>query len=52
MYSQKLFVLVIYKQKYNFLSPNFYIHVSVSDIRRMDLPILLQPNRQTDPGNI
>ncbi len=34
------------------LNPNF-IHVSVSDlyIPRIGLPIWLQPNRQTDPGN-
>jgi hypothetical protein len=31
-----------------------YIHVSVSDlyIPRIGLPILLQPNRQTDPGYV
>ncbi len=36
------------------LSPNFYIHVSVRDlyISTIDLPILLQENRWTDPGNI
>jgi hypothetical protein len=35
------------------LSPNFHIHVSASDlyIPRIGLPILLQTNRQTDPGN-
>jgi hypothetical protein len=35
-------------------SPNFHIHVSVSDlyITTMDLPILLQENIWTDPGNI
>jgi hypothetical protein len=40
--------------KLHWLVPNSYIHVSVSDlyIPRIDLPILLQPNRQTDPGNI
>ena len=34
------------------LSPNFHIHVSVSDlyIPRIGLPIWLQQNRQTDPG--
>ncbi len=39
---------------YNVLSPNFHIHVSVSDlyIPRIGLPIWLQPNRQTDHGNI
>ena len=36
------------------LSPNFHIHVSVSDlyIPRISLHILLQPNRKTDPVNI
>jgi hypothetical protein len=35
------------------LSPNFHIHVSVSDlyIPTIDLPILLQENLLTDPGN-
>ncbi len=34
-------------------SPNFHIHVSVSDlyISMMDLPIVLKENRWTDPGN-
>ncbi len=56
MYSQKwncgdsLFL----KQNYNALSPNLHIHVSVSDlyIPTISLLILLQPNRQTDPGKI
>ncbi len=36
------------------LSPNFHIHMSVSDlyIPRISTHILLQENRQTDPGNI
>jgi hypothetical protein len=36
------------------LSPNFHIHVSVSDlyIPRIGPHISLQQNRQTDPGNI
>jgi hypothetical protein len=36
------------------LSPNFHIHVSVSDlyIPRIGLHIFLQQNRQTDHGNI
>jgi hypothetical protein len=35
-------------------SPNFHIHVYVSDlyIPTIDLPILLQENMWTDPGNI
>jgi hypothetical protein len=38
---------------YNVLSPNIHIHVPVSDlyIAKIDLPILLQSNRQIDPGN-
>jgi hypothetical protein len=36
------------------LSPNFHIHVSVSDlyIPMIGLPIFLQENMWTDPGNI
>jgi hypothetical protein len=36
------------------LVPNSYINVSVSDlyIHRIDLPVWLQQNRQTDPRNI
>jgi hypothetical protein len=36
------------------LSPDFHIHVSVIDlyIPRIGLPILLQENMWTDPGNI
>ncbi len=36
------------------LSSNFHIHVSVSDFYnpRIGLPILLQKNMWTDPGNI
>jgi hypothetical protein len=51
MYSQKC--TPRYFQNYNVLSPNFRIHVSVSDlyIPRIGLPILQQPNRQTDPEN-
>jgi hypothetical protein len=35
-------------------SPNFHIHVSESDfyIPTIDLPILLQENMGTDPGNM
>jgi hypothetical protein len=49
----KLRGLVISKTEFqNVLSPNFDIHESVSDlyIPRICLTILLQPNRQTDPG--
>ncbi len=36
------------------LSPNFHMHVSMSDlyISRIGPHISLQQNRQTDPGNI
>jgi hypothetical protein len=36
------------------LVPNSYIHVSVNDLHfpRIGLPIWLQQNRQTDPGNL
>ncbi len=36
------------------LSPNFHVHVSVSDlyIPKIGLPIWLQQIRQTVPGNI
>ncbi len=42
------------KQNCNVLSPRFHINVSVRDlyVPSIDLPVLLQPNRQTDPGNI
>ncbi len=42
------------KQNYNVLSPSSYIHMSVRDlyIPRIGLPILLQGNMWTDPGNI
>jgi hypothetical protein len=35
-------------------SPNFHIHMSVRDliIPKIGLPILLQENMWTDPGNI
>ncbi len=34
------------------LSPSSYIHVSLSDLYTIGLPILLQENRWTDRGNI
>ncbi len=42
------------KEELRGLSPNFHIHVSVSDlyIPPVGLPILLQENMCTDPGNI
>jgi hypothetical protein len=56
MNSQKCCVASLFpKQNYNILSPNFHIHESVNDLKkyipRISLPILLQPNRQTNPGN-
>jgi hypothetical protein len=46
--------LLFPKQNYNVLSPSPYTHISVRDlyISRIGLPILLQENMWTDPGNI
>ncbi len=56
MYSQKwnCVASLCRKQNYKVLSPNFHIHVSVSDlyIPRIDQHIWLRPNRQTNSGNI
>jgi hypothetical protein len=45
---------VVPEKEFRGLSPNFRIYVSVSDlyIPRIGLPILLQENMRTDPGNI
>jgi hypothetical protein len=55
MYSQKwnCAASLFTKQNYNVLSPNFHIHVSVSDlcIPRTGLPNLMQSNKQTDNIN-
>ncbi len=42
------------KQNYNDLYPSSYTHISMKDlyISRIGLPILLQENMWTDPGNI
>jgi hypothetical protein len=47
-------VYVYTEMKLSGFIPNYYIRVSVSDlyIPRIGLPILLQQNRQTVPGNI
>ncbi len=47
-------IYVFPEKKLRGFVPNAYIHVSVSDlfITGIDLPIWLQQNRQTDPGNI
>jgi hypothetical protein len=56
MYSQKwnCSASLFPKQNYNVLSSNSYTHTSVRDlyIYRINLPILLQGNMWTDPGNI
>ncbi len=46
--------LIFLKQNYNVLSPNPYTHIIVRDlfISRISLPILLQVNMWTNPGNI
>ncbi len=56
MYSQKwnCSALLFPKQNYNVLFPNFHIHVYAGNLYfpRIGLPILQQPNRQTNPRNI
>ncbi len=46
--------LLFAKQNYNVLSLSSFTHISVRDlyISRIGLPILLQGNMWTDPGNI
>jgi hypothetical protein len=46
--------LLFPKQNFNVLSPSSYTHISVRDlyISRIGLPILLQGNMWTNPGNI
>ncbi len=46
--------LLFPKQNYTVLYPGSYTHISVRDlyISRIGLPILLQANMWTDPGNI
>jgi hypothetical protein len=43
-------IYVFPEMKLRGLVPNSYVHVSVRP--RIGLPIWLQQNRQTDPGNI
>jgi hypothetical protein len=45
--------LLFLKQNYNGLPPSSFTHISVIDlyISRISLPILLQGNMWTDPGN-
>ena len=47
-------IYVVPEMKLRGLVPNYYIHVSVRDLNipRIGLPIWLQQNRQTYPGNI
>ncbi len=47
-------IYVFQETKLRGLVPNSYIHVPVSDLNipRISLPIWLQQNRQTNPGNI
>jgi hypothetical protein len=47
-------IYVLPEKKLRGLSPNFHIHVSVSDlyIPTIDPPIFLLQTRQTDRGNI
>ncbi len=54
MHCDENFVHVFPEKEFCGLSPNFYIHVSVSDltIPRIGPHIFLQQNRQTDRGDI
>ncbi len=47
-------ILLFPKKNYNVLSPSSYTHIYVRDlyISKIGLPILLQGNMWTDPGNI
>ncbi len=47
-------IQILPEKELRVLSPDFYIHVSVSDlyIPTVSLPILLAENMWTDPGNI
>ncbi len=49
-----IWIYVLPEKELRGLSPNFHIHVSVSDlfIPTIDTSIFLQQNRQTDCGNI
>ncbi len=46
--------LLFPKQNYNVLSPSSYTYISARDlyISKISMPILLQENMWTDPGNI
>ncbi len=54
MHCTKNLIYVIPEKELRGLSPNSYIHVSLSDlyIPRIGPHIWLQQYRQTDPGNI
>jgi hypothetical protein len=51
--AMKILTYIFPKKELLGLSPNFHIHVSVSDfyIPMIGLPILLQENKWSDPGN-
>jgi hypothetical protein len=53
-YTAKKFHLCIPEKELRGLSPNFHMHVSASDFYTptIGLPVLLQENMWTDPGNI
>jgi hypothetical protein len=53
-HSTEITIYVFPEKELRGLSPNSYIHVSVSDLNipRIAPHIWLQLNRQTDPGNI
>ncbi len=54
VHCNEISIYVIPKKELRGLSPNFHIHVSVSDlyVPTIGPPIFLQQNRQTDRGNL
>ncbi len=54
VHCKEMWIYVFPEKELRGLSPNFYIHVSVSDlyIPTFGPPIFLQQNRQTDQRNI
>jgi hypothetical protein len=54
MHCKEISAYVLPEKELRVLSPNFYIHVSGSDLYILTIgpPIFLQQNRQTDRGNI
>ncbi len=54
LHRKEIWIYVFSEKELRGLSPNFHIHVSISDlfIPTLSPPIFMQHNRQTDQGNI